>query len=148
MRKYLFPVAIALGFSTFVGCSNGEDENSETNTNSESEMYQPSELASLMRAMYEDNLKIKADIEKGIVPTTFPEDFYNIHTAKATDPSEINATFKSFADLYLTNMHEITDSDSTTVVKAFNNMVNTCISCHQIYCQGPIPKIKKLYIPE
>ena len=148
MRKYLFPIVVAIGFSTFVGCNNGEEKKSGEKSTTEKEMYQPSELASLMRAMYEDNLKIKQDIEKGIVPESFPEDFYKIHTAEATDPSEINATFKSFADLYLTNMHEITDSDSTTVKKAFNNMVSTCISCHQIYCQGPIPKIKKLYIPE
>ncbi|GAB5557656.1 MAG: hypothetical protein SchgKO_18690 [Schleiferiaceae bacterium] len=137
--------------SSTEGDATAEDNKTQVETSSqegESVMYQPSELASLMRKMYEDNQKLKAQVENGEIPESFPEDFYTIHTAEATDPSEINETFKAFAEVYLSDMEAIIASDSTTVTAAYNKMVSTCISCHQVYCQGPIPKIKKLYIPE
>jgi len=136
---------------SIVGCNSAEspEETPVSNsTKSTSDMYQPSELASLMRKMYEDNQQLKSQIEKGEIPKSFPEDFYTIHTAEATDPQEINEIFNAFAEAYLSDMEAIIASDSTTVTASYNKMVSTCVSCHQVYCQGPIPKIKKLYIPK
>ncbi len=152
MLAALFAAVLLVGCnSSAEGDTTAEDSKTEANASSkkeESVMYEPSELASLMRKMYEDNQKLKAQVENGEIPESFPEDFYTIHTAEATDPSEINETFKAFAEVYLSDMEAIIASDSATVTAAYNKMVSTCISCHQVYCQGPIPKIKKLYIPE
>lgn len=111
-------------------------------------MYEDSELALLMRKMYADNLEIRNEIIKGNIPESFPEDFYTIHTAKATKPEKINETFNALAKEYLKRMNEITAAETKIAAKlAYNNMISSCASCHQIYCQGPLPKIRKMMIP-
>lgn len=154
MRKTYWIIP-ALSSLLMAGACGGNEEG-ETITESpaagvvaeESQMYEASELASLMRQMYEDNDSLRTLIMSGEVPASFPEDFYTIHTAQATDPDEINETFHALAEEYMKNMEAIIHADKATVVAEFNNMVNTCVSCHQIYCQGPIPKIRKLTIPD
>lgn len=138
-----------------VACtSNSEDSStrndapaSETTEREEPEMYEASELAALMRRMHDENKALREEIMEGNYPTSYPEDYSNIHTAQATNPRDINETFHGLAQVYLENMDQIIEAEGEAVVSAFNNMVNTCISCHQLYCQGPIPRIRKLRIP-
>lgn len=147
-----------IGASFFVGCQNSNDENASTEVekttaekaSSESEekdldMYEASELALLMRGMYEKNLELRQQIIDGQIPESFPEDFKTIHTAEATE--ELNETFKSLAVQYIANMEAITKAESPEEgIKAYNAMINTCASCHTIYCQGPLAKIKRMRI--
>lgn len=143
-------IGCLIGASFFIACKseNAEAEVKEPKEKKEYIMYEESELAVLMRKMYADNLEIRAQIMKGELPESFPEDFYTIHTAEATDPSKIDETFKSMADLYIVNMKKITEAQSESEAKVtYNNMIMTCASCHQIYCQGPLPKIRKMIIP-
>lgn len=150
MKRFYIAAAIAL-FALMYGCQQSQEaapaEQPAAN-NEAPEMYQPSELANLMRSMYDDNMELKKQIEQGIIPASFPEDFYKIHTAEATKPENINDTYKALADKYLADMKQVVESDEASVKRNFNEMVNTCISCHQIFCQGPIAKIKKLTIAE
>lgn len=143
--------------SLFVGCQSNETEAESAASSRESEMkteqanrknnmYQPSELAQLMRQMYDDNLELKAMVERGEIPKSFPEDFYRIHSAEATDPKDKNETYHALAEKYLQDLEDIKKADEHTVKEAFNGMVNTCISCHTVFCQGPIPRIKKLMV--
>ncbi len=111
-------------------------------------MYEASELAALMRRMEEENKEMRSQILEGNYPDSYPEDYANIHTAEATNPRDINETFHSLAQLYLENMDAIVEAEGEAVIPAFNTMVSTCISCHQLYCQGPIPRIRKLRIPQ
>jgi len=151
MRKYII-LGCLIGASFFVGCSqNMESAHEEPKQKKESktlEMYEESELASLMRKMYDDNLMLKERIEKGEIPESFPEDFYNIHTAIATKGMiHDTATFNALAQQYLANMKKITEASGEKEAKiAYNEMVMTCASCHQIYCQGPLAKIRRMAI--
>ncbi|CAE7369959.1 unnamed protein product, partial [Symbiodinium sp. CCMP2456] len=127
-----------------------KEENTATNASAEGsqdkelEMYEASELASLMRQMYEGNLDLKKQIAEGKVPESFPEEWKKIHTAEATNPEELNETFDALAKQYIANMESIAEAKSTAEAKiAYNAMVGTCASCHQIYCTGPLAKIKK-----
>lgn len=147
-----------IGASFFVGCQNTATEKASTeveeaateNASSESEekdldMYEASELALLMRGMYEKNLDIRQQIIDGNIPESFPEDFKTIHTAEATE--ELNETFKSLAVQYIANMEAITQAKSPKEgIEAYNSMINTCASCHTIYCQGPLAKIRRMRI--
>ena len=36
--------------------------------------------------------------------------------------------------------------DEVSQKKSFNKMVDACIQCHEVKCQGPIDRIQKLYI--
>jgi hypothetical protein len=109
-------------------------------------MYQPTEMALLMRKMYEVNNVVKKQIinKDSILP--FPEEFSNIHTAVLTDPTERNSEFDSLAHLYLTYQKDLFNTVNDSTVYYFNKSVNTCIACHETRCVGPLPKIKKLLI--
>ncbi len=109
-------------------------------------MYEPSEMALLMRSMYEVNkdVRIKVINKDSILP--FPKDFLNIHSAVLTDPSERNAEFDSLAKQFIYFQEKIYGLPSSTTIANFNKSINTCIACHETRCVGPIPKIKKLLI--
>jgi hypothetical protein len=111
-------------------------------------MYNTSELAELMRNMYADNEEIKERIMKGEWPDSFPSYFAQLHTAKATDPSDINDTYKGLADEYLHRFDELKNTTKENRVTSYNALVNGCLSCHQVFCSGPVPKIKKLLITQ
>jgi len=146
MFKKLFITGCLAGASFFIGCQNLTPQK-EAATTEEPEMYEASELAVLMRDMYEGNLELKEQIIAGELPGSFPEEFYKIHTAEATEPEKINNTYKALADEYLKNMERIAKAQNTQEAKiAYNDMVMTCASCHQIYCQGPLPKIRRMKI--
>ena len=109
-------------------------------------MYNTSELAELMRDMYADNEAIKDRILKGEWPDSFPSYFVQLHTAKATDPSDINDTYKGLADEYLKRFNELKEAPQEKRIASYNALVEGCLSCHQVFCSGPIPKIQKLKI--
>ncbi len=139
------------GASLFIGCNQATSPDSSTGEvdqqeASEPEMYEASELASLMRQMYEDNLEIGKEIEAGNIPKSFPEDFRNIHSAVATPGMKHDtAFFNAMAEQYIHNMELITRAETKQEAKiAYNEMILTCASCHQVYCQGPLAKIRRM----
>ena len=109
------------------------------------EMYQMSEMAALMESMYIENEKLKERIKKGDTIGQFPSHFLNIHKAVMTDESDNDVFFKDQAALFLKSQVLIY-KDSKNAKQHFNEGINICVSCHQVKCSGPIPKIKKLYI--
>lgn len=110
-------------------------------------MYKSSELALLMRKMYEDNDTIRNMILRGEWPDEFPSYFAELHTANATTPSDINDTYHGLAEEYLQRYDSLKKAPPALRREAYNYFISGCISCHQVYCNGPIPKIKKLLLP-
>jgi len=110
-------------------------------------MYKPSEMAILMRGMYEFNKAVKTQIvnKDSILP--FPEEFTNIHSAVLTDKFERNDEFDSLSKKFLIYQKAIYTSSSDSTIFFFNQSIQTCVTCHEPRCTGPIPKIKKLLIP-
>ena len=109
-------------------------------------MYEPSEMALLMRQMYEYNNLVKTQIVKKDSLLAFPDEFLGIHTAVLTDPSERDVEFDSLAKLFIEQQKATFSSQADSAQYHFNNSVNTCIECHKTRCVGPLPKIKKLLI--
>ena len=109
-------------------------------------MYQPTEMALLMRKMYEVNKAVKTQILNKDSLLTFPVEFSRIHTAVLTNPSERDNEFDSLAKVFIDHQKATFSSNSDSLVFYFNKSVNTCITCHETRCVGPIPKIKKLLI--
>ena len=110
-------------------------------------MYEPSEMALLMRQMYEVNKVTKNQLVNGKLLMAFPKDFMSIHSAVLTDPSERDAEFDSLAKVFIVHQQaafSLQDNDSA--VYHFNESVAACVTCHESRCTGPIPKIKKLQI--
>ncbi|MBT8385377.1 MAG: hypothetical protein KJO83_06680, partial [Bacteroidia bacterium] len=68
-------------FITCLLCASCNVDGQKENVSEEPLMYQPTEMALLMRKMYEVNNVVKIQIinKDSILP--FPEEFSNIHTA-------------------------------------------------------------------
>ena len=141
-----FTVILFLFVAVF-SCKKEAKETSEVSEKIVYDMYEPSEMATLMNQMYAHNLKIKQAILAGETPTEFPMDFMKIHTAELSDFKDRNEVFESFSNVFLNAEQEIFNEDSEIPIEQrFNNAVNVCISCHKTECTGPIPRIKKLLI--
>lgn len=111
----------------------------------EFEMYEMSELAGLMEQMYVDNQRLKERITTGDTIGTFPEHLLNIHSAAMTDETERDVFFKEQAAKFI-NAQKRIYSDTPNAKQHFNDAVTACVKCHEGKCEGPIPRIKKLYI--
>jgi len=110
-------------------------------------MYKSSEMALLMRKMYEVNKVVRIQIISKDSLLSFPEEFSNIHTAILTDPADRNNEFDSISKQFLLQQKAAFTSNSDSARTHFNNSINSCISCHETRCVGPLPIIKKLIIP-
>tara|TARA_B100000678_G_scaffold291254_1_gene307172 strand:- start:962 stop:1450 length:489 start_codon:yes stop_codon:yes gene_type:complete len=137
--------------SFYLACTQQVQSGEQSNSSGTKElkMYQESELALLMRTMYDNNMELRQEIMEGKIPENFPERFYTIHTATISNGmSREKGPFEALADQYLNNMKAITRASSPREAKiAYNEMVMSCAGCHQIYCPGPLVKIRKMRIP-
>lgn len=150
MKKFLI-----LSFSVLllISCQNKQTEKAEEKEacandsvkEKEFEMYEMSEMASLMEQMYAHNQQLRLRIIKGDTVGKFPEFFNKIYSAKFTTPSDNDAFFKENADKYIA-AQKLIYSETENVKENFNKGVDACITCHKGKCGGPIPRIKKLYI--
>ncbi|NBL64205.1 hypothetical protein GV828_03200 [Flavobacterium sp. NST-5] len=109
------------------------------------EMYEMSEMAALMEQMYVDNQRLKNQISKGDTIGQFPQHFLEIHERSMTDESENDAFFKKQAAIFIDAQEKIY-KDPKNAKLHFNSAISACVSCHEVKCTGPIPRIKKLYI--
>ncbi|MCK0131993.1 hypothetical protein MWU59_10830 [Flavobacteriaceae bacterium F08102] len=109
-------------------------------------MYEPSEMALLMRQMHALNEQAKAQIVAGKEVGLYPKELANLHSAAMTDPSERDAEFDSLAVRFLYYQKKAFGPHTEETKVNYNKSIATCIACHQTRCVGPIPKIKKLFI--
>jgi hypothetical protein len=75
----------------------------------------------------------------------FPSHFAKIHEAIMTDPSENDAFFKENAQVFLT-AQEMIYKEPDKAKEHYSKAIQACISCHEVKCSGPIPRIKKLQL--
>lgn len=130
---------------TVLSCADKPTEDSSSNLISSAiNPNGDSELALLMREMFEEGERIKAQIENGETPSGLKK-FETIHSAIPTDEDASGPVFEALATGYLNALKNIEEGDSTTVFR-FNNMVDKCMNCHTEFCPGPKVRIKKLYI--
>lgn len=111
------------------------------------DLYERSEMATVMLYMYEFNRQLKAKIENDETLLAFPDGFERIFKATLTDGHTRDDFFKVHATSFLAHQKAIHDNPENSK-QAFNLMVSSCIACHEVKCHGPIPKIEKLYIKE
>ncbi len=144
---------ISLGIITIIlwqGCANSDTRvqirqhtQSVVNPNGESE------LALLMREMFDDGMRIKDLLLSGEAPQILI-DYLAIHTAQATEPEKVATTeYAAYADAYGASVEALlTASDGEGRAHAYQAMVATCMGCHQVMCPGPMDRIKKMYLSD
>jgi len=110
-------------------------------------IYQRTEMALLMLDMYAEMEHIKDLINNdNVLTTNIPKSFYNIYTGKLTKPSVRDDNYKVFSNQYLNSLEYLYTNPKSDQKTNYNNVINNCITCHQVKCFGPIEKIKKLYL--
>ena len=103
-----------------------------------------SELALLMRAMFEEALEVKQQLQKEETPKFYLE-HEKILTVMATEPAKANSPeYKGFAQSYLQTLNELKMAGADEKMELYDDMVNQCMVCHQSMCPGPLMKIKRL----
>lgn len=150
MRGVLSVYLVLILFTTLYSCKkevNPIEAEEPSKDSSSFKMYEMSPLASLMEEMHAQGVVLKSKIEQGDTDLgALPEKHKEIRTARMTDPSDADMFFEYQAQEYLRLeqiLYESIEGDKKT---QFNNMINSCLACHQKKCGGPIPRIKKLLI--
>ena len=149
MQKFfLYSIAIV----ALVSCKQAEENkaedtvaNNKEEVNEPFQLYQMSEMASFMEEMYAEHQVLKEQILNGETPDSLSYNLLNLHTATMTDSSDYDERFKNMAKVFVEYEEKIV-SDPANAKANYNQAVQLCISCHQLKCTGPIPRIKKLLI--
>ncbi|WP_228851764.1 hypothetical protein [Aegicerativicinus sediminis] len=133
-------------FTVVVSCS----EKKKESLVGENQIQQPinpngdSELALLMRQMYDEAQLIKEQINKG-EPIEINLNHEKILTAHATQPEKAaSEEYRAFANLYLQSIKNLQSANANEVANIYDNMVVSCMTCHKVLCPGPMVKIKQL----
>jgi hypothetical protein len=141
MYKLLVSIVL-LSFVTWLGCTNQPSSGKMINPNGDSE------LALLMRQMFEEGMVTKQQIIDGEIPD-LKVSYQHIHTAQPTEEGKTSTTeYMLFAKAYEASVERLMAAAPDERVEAYQNMVNTCMNCHETVCPGPMVKIKKMYLSE
>lgn len=129
-----------------VACSSPAEE-PKKNSGWKPEMDQPSELASIMRELHDEAKQRKSTLEKGELASANSKLVFQMITAKPTEPHMVGPAFEPHAKGFIASYNQINmATDVAEQIDAHNNLVKSCVACHMNFCQGPIPRIEKLYI--
>lgn len=137
-------IAFVLILIVFIACKNNTTSQKEA-----SQMYEYTPLALLMLDMHDKSKMWKLAIEHDTLNIEYPDNFNGIFTLEATDNSVRNEEFAGYATSYLQSVNNLVDTKKNKKqIKRYNASIDACVACHQVFCQGPIDKINKLYIKE
>lgn len=134
----------------FASCKN-EEKAAQKNIKKAEEytMYQPSEMAGFMNALYAYNSQVKQQIIAGEIPSSMPLDLMKLHSAEMSVGKSRTETWNNYVNTFIESQQAVVNKLSNTNLKErYNNSINNCLSCHKTECVGPIPKIKKLLIKQ
>ncbi|GCD76817.1 hypothetical protein JCM31826_02990 [Thermaurantimonas aggregans] len=145
-KKFILFTALLAG-ALFYSCSS-ESKNAVNEKDADlHKRPEMSELALLMRRMDKLTAQWKKSVEAGDYSSIeVPEWLNQLHTAEATDPEEITEVFHPMATAWIESVKNFKEAPEAEKPAAFNTLVSNCVNCHQQFCQGPIPRIKKLYV--
>lgn len=85
-------------------------------------MYEPTEMAVLMRQMYEYNKVLRQQIINNDILSPLPKEFVNIHTAVMTDETERDSSYQVLAKEFLQlqqTIYDETDAKKQYLISQF-----------------------------
>ena len=131
------PLFIILLLVFFIACQNGSDQTIEN---------QQPPMAPIMRQMLEDLKTMKSSIQdSGKWVGSIPEEWKSFHQAVASQKSQSGEAFDLQRSVFLNLINEAS-TQGVIRAESLNLITQSCISCHQQYCPGPIKTIKKQLI--
>jgi len=150
--RFLFSVIVVLMFS----CNMGEKkapvaQTTETKDSTEScapvkDPNNPKPMALMMRLMAANADSIKSEILRGEMPDSTKHPFLRFYMVEPTDPNVLEPQFYENARLFQVAYKEMFRVKKANLSTAYNAMVGKCVNCHEMYCSGPLKRIRKLPI--
>jgi len=139
--KTILLVIATWGTITLLACSGQKVSKATDTVNPNGD----SELAILMREMFDDGMEMKKAIEKG----KLPESHINVEelfTAEGTEPEKVaSEQYKAYSRVYEASFNALQAAETEEEAQtAYTSLVNTCVTCHKAMCPGPITRIKKM----
>jgi hypothetical protein len=125
----------------FLSCSNESKNISQTKI-----IIDPnptSEMAMLMRNMTNQLDSLKNNFENNLNTENALLNFDLINTKITTDRSFDQPHIKPMSEAF---DYSVKVFNRSPIKKNYNAIVNNCVNCHQLSCQGPLVKIHKLII--
>jgi len=102
-----------------------------------------SEMALNMRIMTKELEIAKYEIEKFEKFDNIAFDFKKIHNQKATDSTFYTESLKPMSESFYKTVENFNNFPNS---ENYNNIINSCVQCHNYICSGPLVKINKLYL--
>ena len=130
--KYIVFACIAL---SIFACS-------QKNSSEKADMYEASELSTMMRDMVVWSRSAKATLAAGDTIENVPPSFYDLATQTATRGEHDEAAFLGMVPLYTDALKGIERRDSQQYY--YDASIHACKSCHGVYCGGPLDVIGQL----
>ena len=139
MKISLLLICLSLGL--LISCGQKKEE-------SKTGMYEPTELALLMKKMLADYGKAKAQLDQNKIVENRVDYISDILTAEATDPKDINDLYRALGQPFIEQATKYAQTGDTLSrqIEMHNLTIQTCIKCHESFCGGPIDAIKKLIV--
>jgi len=139
-------ILIGVGAIAMWACSTPapktETKPAEEKQENVAQVREVSELAGLMLQMHDQFKVARGYVERGEeIPDSLKWSFEAMKTAQPTKDMSLDAGFEGMATAFLVQLDTTLANPS---VATYNDALNSCISCHQNYCPGPIRRIEKL----
>lgn len=107
-----------------------------------------SELALLMRDLFDEGMAAKAAIAEGRQPV-FRLDPQDIFTAHATEPAKAaSPEYQALGKAYLAAARALETAEPGERKAYYQGVVHSCMACHEQLCPGPTRKIRRMYFEE
>ena len=133
---------IIFTFIIYIGCQSDDPKRRQINPNGDSE------LAILMRDMYDEGMLVKQSIING-EEAELKVKYHHLTTATPTEAGKNESLeYQLFAKAYEASIERFKNSSAADRPAAYQNMIDNCMSCHRQICPGPMVRIKKMYLPE
>lgn len=106
------------------------------------------EISLLMRAMYEEALTARRNIEQG-KDFEFKLEYKNLLTAKGVMTDKLESPlYKAYAESYIAIAERLKNDLSEDRIEDYKLLVDGCRKCHDVMCQGPLVLVNKLVLKE
>lgn len=152
INSRLFYTLILLASSFFLSCNSSDKTlDSSTPNFDDAELVQltpeRNELAKLMLIMYAKTEALKTQIKngKGVIDDSYLQDLKKITKVNNGVDKSRFVDFSEYSGL-LSEQALLLKNTTPIQPKAYNNLINSCILCHEQFCPKMVPKIEKLLI--
>ena len=147
----IYFILILLAFASCINNSKSDKQKADSTAKNTScakpikDPNNPKPMALLMRFMADNADSMRAQLLRGerLDESHYP--FMKFYLVEPTDTSVLKMQFfenaRLFQQAYLAML-----KSSSNQKQLYNVTIGKCVNCHEMYCNGPLKRIKKMFI--